>query len=417
MTAVTLRKGWCPGVLRPMPAGDGLLVRLRITGGELSAGLAQQIARLALRYGSGAIDLTQRANLQLRGLREETIRPLIDELTQLGLIDPSIAAEAVRNVMLSPLAGLDPACADGRAIARALEDRLRHDTSLHQLPGKFGFAIDGGGQWPLGDAGADVRLIASGADRPWRIQIGGAAVLSQAVPGADAVVAMVRVTQWFCERGLPRNMLRMRDLVAADGVTAVLASGGLRADMTCSAPAAKPATGRFSPSPNAVVVAIGLPFGRLEAGILDQLAGAAPDAMFRLTPWRMLCVVCTNEREAQSLERAAVAADLVTVPGDARLAIDACTGAPGCANATTPTRQDAAGLAISLKGKTPAYRTIHISGCAKGCAHRGRAPITFVANAGRYDLVLNGSPADQPVRTGISGADLAGVVVAQGGLS
>ena len=77
MSAAALRKGWCPGALRPMPSGDGLLVRLRLSGGALSADLARQISRLASRHGNGAIDLTQRANLQLRGVRDETLPALI----------------------------------------------------------------------------------------------------------------------------------------------------------------------------------------------------------------------------------------------------------------------------------------------------------------------------------------------------
>ena len=34
MTATThLRKGWCPGALRPMQSGDGLLLRVQAEGG------------------------------------------------------------------------------------------------------------------------------------------------------------------------------------------------------------------------------------------------------------------------------------------------------------------------------------------------------------------------------------------------
>ena len=38
-------RGWCPGALRPMQSGDGLIVRLRLTGGILPMALAADIAR------------------------------------------------------------------------------------------------------------------------------------------------------------------------------------------------------------------------------------------------------------------------------------------------------------------------------------------------------------------------------------
>lgn len=65
-------KGWCPGALRPMPSGDGLIVRIRPFCGALSLEQARGLAALARRLGNGHIDLTRRANLQLRGLWTST---------------------------------------------------------------------------------------------------------------------------------------------------------------------------------------------------------------------------------------------------------------------------------------------------------------------------------------------------------
>ena len=101
-----LRKGWCPGALRPMMARDGLLVRLKITSGIVSAALALAVADLAERHGNGLIDLSARANLQLRGVTEESLPALLDGLDALGLLDADARSEAVRNVLSSPLAGL-----------------------------------------------------------------------------------------------------------------------------------------------------------------------------------------------------------------------------------------------------------------------------------------------------------------------
>ena len=59
-------KGWCPGALRPMQSGDGLVVRVRPFGGRLDAAQISGLAHLAEHHGNGLIDVTSRANLQIR---------------------------------------------------------------------------------------------------------------------------------------------------------------------------------------------------------------------------------------------------------------------------------------------------------------------------------------------------------------
>ena len=79
MSALAI-KGWCPGALRPMQSGDGLVVRVRPFGGRLDAAQATGLAALAERYGNGLIDLTGRANLQVRGVSDHGHLPLLDGL-------------------------------------------------------------------------------------------------------------------------------------------------------------------------------------------------------------------------------------------------------------------------------------------------------------------------------------------------
>src|SRR5258705_12118588 len=124
-------KGWCPGALRPMLSGDGLIVRLRPFCGAFSLEQARGLADLARRLGNGHIDLTRRANLQLRGLVEERLPELHAALGELGLIDPDTETEATRNLMVAPLAGLDPAGKpDVRPIRRAIAPRPATDAKL-----------------------------------------------------------------------------------------------------------------------------------------------------------------------------------------------------------------------------------------------------------------------------------------------
>ena len=80
-------KGWCPGALRPMLSGDGYVLRIRPFGGSLSQTQVGGIAALAGAHGNGIIDLTNRANLQLRGVSEASHSPLIAGLRALGLLD------------------------------------------------------------------------------------------------------------------------------------------------------------------------------------------------------------------------------------------------------------------------------------------------------------------------------------------
>ncbi|MCC2113429.1 MAG: precorrin-3B synthase, partial [Hyphomicrobiales bacterium] len=102
MTLASLRKGWCPGALRPMASGDGLVVRVRAHAGRLPLQSVIAIAEAAEAFGNGKLDITQRASLQIRGVTEASHDALIDRLDALGLIDADIGSEAIRNIVVDP---------------------------------------------------------------------------------------------------------------------------------------------------------------------------------------------------------------------------------------------------------------------------------------------------------------------------
>src|SRR4051812_48011525 len=135
-------KGWCPGALRPMPSGDGLLVRIRPWCGAFTLEQAAGLADIAATLGNGCIDLTRRANLQIRGVRENGLPALHEALDRLGLLED----ETARSVMVDALAGPEV-----RALALALGRALPGDLSP-----KFGALVDGGG--PLSIAGERATL-------------------------------------------------------------------------------------------------------------------------------------------------------------------------------------------------------------------------------------------------------------------
>jgi precorrin-3B synthase len=144
------RKGWCPGALRPMESGDGLIVRVRPPGGRLSPAALGALAALAAEHGSGVLELTSRAALQLRGVRAEAHPALVEALAALGLLDPAAGRDPAA-VTVSPLAGLDDDGA-GLRLAAALETGVAARADLTALPAKFGFVVEAGaapGRAPL----------------------------------------------------------------------------------------------------------------------------------------------------------------------------------------------------------------------------------------------------------------------------
>jgi precorrin-3B synthase len=371
MNAAVEIKGWCPGALRPMPSGDGLIVRIRPRCSTLSLEQASSLACLAQSLGNGHIDLTRRANLQLRGLTEERLSELHAELRRLSLLDHDAETEARRNVMVSPLAGLDPAEPfDVRPIAKALDRALGVDASLQALPAKFGILVDGGGPLSIAGERADICLAATGETIAFGLDTpGGTAWLGSLPPDRAADTALVAARAFLAVGGGGRmraHGARVKHAVLPllDALQEVPASGARHLGLL------------------ATTVGIAAPFGRLMAPQLRRLVLLAEQAgakELRVSPWRSLYVGVRNE----TLLEGARATGLIVDERDPLLQVEACPGAPDCRSSTVDTRNDARSLSV-LAAALGYAGSIHVSGCAKKCARAAPADLTLVGEAGRY---------------------------------
>jgi precorrin-3B synthase len=372
-----------------METGDGYLVRLRLSGGILTPRRAMRLAELSEHFGNGQLELSSRANLQLRGIAERHLDDIRTELDKLGLLDKSEAAEAVRNVIASPLAGLDPAAKlDIRPLVTALEQRLLAEAALQALPGKFGFAIDDGGSLPLGTGITDVVALAMTAD--WMaLFLGGVFAGTGASARLPDIAA--QCARAFIElRGDER---RMAPLVARVGVEAVRAKAGIEPGTDATGWRPAPAVVGYLDSG---LFGLGLPFGAMTAAQLAFIAGRADE--IRLSPWRVLFL--TGRGVTPNLAADAEAQGLIAKPDDARLAVTACPGSPACASAHTPARRDAERLASLAPALGPGV-SLHVSGCAKGCAHAEKTAVTLTGAPDGYKLILAGKADDHPIANGL----------------
>ncbi|HEY8247031.1 MAG TPA: precorrin-3B synthase [Hyphomicrobium sp.] len=405
MTSLALKsaRGWCPGAWRPMESGDGLIVRVRPRVGALRPSELETIAGMAERHGNGLVDLTRRANIQLRGVKTESLGALWQELAQIGLLDESAKAESVRNVMLSPLAGIDPhEILDVRPLAREIEERLANDEALRLLPAKFGFVVDGGGLLSLDDERADVRLKAVGESGTAMVAIGvdrpdGPAWLGLAEPAVAAGMAIEVAHAYLAVA--PDAHCQMRDLSDAawrqlcGSVTSSLAPMTALVEKR----AQRAMVARIADGGAVVAAGFAAPFGRLDAATLQRLAiGAASLGVdeFRLSPWRALYVGVTCEKTASAIIEIAARASLIVDVDDPLLLVDACPGSPSCRSTALDTRAAARQLVPILRQL--GCRTAHVSGCAKGCARSKPADLVLVGVGDcfgvlRYDTA-RGSP-------------------------
>jgi len=367
-------QGWCPGALRPMMSGDGLVVRLRPRAGRLTPDQAMGIARLARAHGNGLIDLSARANVQLRGVADAGHPVLIAGLAALGMIDETPAAEAARNIMVTPF--WTPR--DG---TEGLADTLmaaiaRPDAPV--LPGKFGYAVDAGGVPMLRSASADIRI--ERAESGLIVRADGAST-GAAVTAQTAIAAVQELVDWFVAKG---------GIVDGRGrMTQLVASGAVLPDRFCAVKMHVATADHPKPGLVAAGALVGFDFGQMQA---ETLAALALLGAIRITPWRMVLI--------EGLAQMPKLAGVITDPCDPMLRIVACTGAPGCLQAQMPTRDLARALA-----RLP-FETLHVSGCAKGCAHPGAAAVTLVARAGGFDLIHNGNAAATPVIADLTATEI-----------
>ncbi|NOD98859.1 cobalamin biosynthesis protein CobG [Ruegeria sp. HKCCD6228] len=356
-------QGWCPGAHRPMMSGDGLVVRVRPRLARLEADQALGLCDLADRFGNGSIDLTNRANLQLRGVEEEDHQPLLKELAALNLLDAEPGIEIRRNILVTPLYQA------GDLTARLTHELIDRLVELPALPAKFGFAIDTGRERLLASDSADIRLETGAGGLILRAD---GCETGRSVTETDAIDHVIALAMWFAETYTPetRRMAHVIDALPQEWKGCAPGSVGAK----------------LQPGRCELGALYGAAFGSLPARKLYDLIEDSGACALRVTPWRLILLE----------GGAAIPAPAFVEDGtDPLMTTDACPGAPFCPQAQAETRDIARALASRVSGR------LHVSGCSKGCARMGPADITLVGANGRFDLVKQGRAGDEPSQRGL----------------
>jgi precorrin-3B synthase len=401
------RRNACPGLSIPMPTGDGLLVRFmpadRI---PLAAFVAVCVA--ARRHGNGAIEVTSRGSLQLRGLTPRSAPMLAADLAALGIA----AADGV-PVISDPLAD-HPATLIDTARLAALLRRTIADANLAPAP-KVSVVVDGGDRLHLDALAADVRLRVIGPKPSPRLHValGGDAASAMPLGSVTADAAADTVVRLLARIAAEGREARAVDVLRQGGIGAFRSSIGDCVDAAPPPPPRPPAEaiGRHPLWDGSVALGIALAFGHAHADALEQLAGVAAGygiGSVRPAPGRALLLIGVATQDTALLAAAAERLGFVVSASDPRRGIAACPGKPACASGLIAARALAAEIARHL----PAARggtAIHVSGCTKGCAHPAPAALTVVGTEHGCGIVCDGLASATP-RYHVDAADLAAEV-------
>lgn len=377
-----------------MESGDGLLVRVRPPCTGLSSADLQALARLARSYGNGLIEVTRRANLQLRGVGEG-LSALQDELLTLGLAARNLEDETRQLLLVDPLAGLDAACVELAPLARRVEQALSEAPFEQPLSAKLLVVLDAGG--PL-DVVSDLRFVLH-AHTPALASLSIAERPVGTVQVAQIPQLIVRLLQALAEPPFV-GMKRMRDVVLNDLLSTLLGHVSLEGPALPPHARAQPLIGaqpRF--------FGLAIPFGSARAAQWEAIASLAArhgDGSVRFTTKRTLVLPGVREPQVAELTARAHEHGLLTAADHPLLRVTACSGAPACASAYGETRNLARDLSERMLPLLASGATLHVSGCSKSCALGGAANFTLVHDHDGLKLAIDSdvrSTLAQPAHT------------------
>ena len=397
----TARPSACPGLFRVVRALDGGICRIKLPGGSISSAQARAVAEAAQQFAGGVIEATNRANLQIRGIGEAHAA-LVERLVGAGLGSSTVSGDDVRNLMLSPCAGLDRhSLVDIRPLAEDILASLQSHQRFHQLSAKFAVQLDAGEALAMLEHHHDVWLSATEVEGRMMLAFGLAGSPIDpplaAVPLAVGHELVFKILELFLD--LARNdQTRMRHLLAEYPAADFLAQLTQRlsvAPVPVSDWCRRVDTQSLHLGVHAqctrgrVYVGTVAPLGRLDPLMLSGAASLADeygDGTLRFTPWQGLLLPNLRERDAPHVCERLQQLGWLCFPTQALARVIACTGSAGCEKSRADTKHDGLQLAALLQQQDTEL-SVHLSGCPRSCAAAHIAPVTLLAvSPGHYDL-------------------------------
>jgi len=420
------------------------MMRLRTPNGIVTSDLLRFYADCLAPYSRdvGVIDITTRQNIQLRGIDLADADTIIDGLHARGQTSFQSALDNVRNLVGSPLAGIDHDMVDTRPICEALNDLISLDAATGKrgnpvwgnLPRKFNIAVSGGrddfAHTHINDIGLQPCPHATTGEMGFNVVLGGYMSIKRVAESIDMNVwipatveasvelsrAILRIFRDEGSRG-DRTKARLMWLIEAYGEVTTPEGGhprcseaykqavltemdsygkGIAYDVAQPMPAT-PFERRAllgvhaQPQQGLSRVGVHVPVGRLSVDEARQLADladrySAGECRFTVEQNAILPNVRDELLPALLAEPA--------LNGDSRLSVEpghivgnvvSCTGAQFCGLALIETKNNAEAMMKELEARVTVPRAlrIHWTGCPNSCGQVQAADIGLMGGPAR----------------------------------
>ncbi len=416
----------CPDIYHPAVARDGLLTRLRIPGGVLNVAQCMAIEQLLAATSLDYIQVTNRANLQLRALTEDIDKEVLTALTNCGLASSDRAVDGIRNIMLSPTAGIDPQeLIDVRPLATAWHDYLTDRPELGILSTKFSVGFDGGGSVGIVDRPNDITLLAVN-NREFELYLGigasGSAPLQVGIRlGVDECLPILAAIAQTYRQGIElfdgnsQRKLRLRDVIYhwsligfSEMVQREFKGSSRFIFKNLDRESSELGVGSWEHlgvhqqrQSDRYYLGIVLPLGRWnkpQVKGLGEIADRYGSGAIRLTPWQNIILPDLKSADLERVQSLVTELGLIYTANHPSSLMRACAGSSGCQFGATDTQPDAIDLSNYIAANFTLDRpiSIHFSGCDKSCAQHDRADITLWGVEGQncYRLEIAGATAE-----------------------
>lgn len=409
------------GLFYLAPSSDAFMCRLRIPGGQVKAFQLRELASISKALTTGYIQITTRANFQLRNIEARNTVPLLRRIESVGLTSQGSGADNIRNITCSPTAGIDPEeLVDTLPLAREIGDYIIHHREFYDLPRKFNIALDGGGTissvadtndigWSAVELGDAVEGLEAGVY--FRLALGGAtghkAFARDAgivVPAAQLVKVTAALLRVFIANGNRENRKKARLKHLLDkwtveqyleetekllGYSLIKLPPGdestEQGELMKSTAKAHPQVGVFPQrQPGMNYIGVAVPVGQLTGKQLIKLADLAEqygNGEVRLTVWQNLLIPSIADENIEAVKKALVKMGLDWRSSNLKTGFVACTGNSYCKFASSNTKKHAVELMKFLDKRHELDQPInvHLTGCPHSCAQHYMGDVGLLA--------------------------------------